>query len=96
LKIKKLKLHSFRCFKEYELELDDRFTLLIGDNGSGKTAILDGLAVAVGAFLLEIPGIKSTDKRHISRDDIRYEELTMGQTVIKEIEDVTIVNTVSD
>jgi len=90
VKIKKLKLHSFRCFKEYELELDDRFTLLIGDNGSGKTAILDGLAVAVGAFLLKIPGIRSTDNRHISRDDIRYEELTMGQTVIKETEDVTI------
>lgn len=90
MKIKKLKLCNFRCFKEYELELDDRFTLLIGDNGSGKTAILDGLSVAVGAFLLEIPGIRSTDKRHISRDDIRYEELTMGQTVIKETEDVTI------
>jgi len=94
VKIKQLKLHNFRCFKEYELELDDRFTLLIGNNGSGKTAILDGLSVALGAFLLEIPGIRYTDKRHISRDDIRYEELTMGQTVIKEIEDVTIVNTI--
>ena len=94
MKIKQLKLHNFRCFKEYELELDERFNLLTGDNGSGKTAILDGLSVAVGAFLLEIPGIRATDKRHISRDDIRYEELTMGQTVIKEIEDVTIVNTI--
>jgi len=87
MKINELELHNFRCFKEYVLALSDhRFMLLIGDNGSGKTAILDALAVAVGGFLLAIPNIKSSDKRHISNDDVRYEELTLGQTVIKEVE----------
>ena len=81
MKIKKLQLYNFRCFEQYELMFSDhRFTLLIGDNGSGKTAILDALAVAVGGFLLAIPDIKPSDKRHISRDDVRYKELTMGQT----------------
>lgn len=51
MKIKKIKLHNFRCFKEYELGLSDRFTLLIGDNGSGKTAVLDALASTVSEFL---------------------------------------------
>ena len=89
MKINKLELHNFRCFKEYELMLSDRFTLLIGDNGSGKTAVLEGLAVATGGFLLGIPEIKSTDKRHISRDDIPYKEMIFGQTPIKEIENNT-------
>ena len=87
MKIKKLELHNFRCFKEYKLEFSDRFTLLIGDNGSGKTAVLDALAVAAGGFLLGISEIKSCDKRHIFNDDIRHTVLEMGQTVIKEIED---------
>ncbi len=36
-----------------------------------------------------IPEIKSTDKRHISRDDIPYKEMIFGQTPIKEIENNT-------
>ncbi len=84
MKINQLALQNFRCFEEYELKLGNRFTLLIGDNGSGKTAILDALAIAAGAFLLGVPDILASDKLHISRDDVRYEELTMGQTAIKE------------
>jgi len=84
MKINKLQLINFRFFKHYQLNLTDRVTLLIGDNGSGKTAILDALAIAAGGFLLAIPDIKTADKRNISRNDVRYETLTLGQTAIKE------------
>lgn len=84
MKINKLELNNFRCFEQFELEFADRFTLLIGDNGSGKTAVLDGLAIAVGTFLLPIPNINSKDKRYFSADDGFYEELIMGQIAIKE------------
>ncbi|WP_064024899.1 AAA family ATPase [Methylomonas koyamae] len=89
MKINKLELYNFRCFKDYSLDLSNyRFSLLIGENGSGKSAILDALAVAVGSFLLTIPNIKSTDKRHISKDDVRYEELVFGQAIVKEEADL--------
>ncbi|WP_426992837.1 AAA family ATPase [Methylomonas sp. CM2] len=91
MKINKLELINFRCFKEYELKLSDRFTLLIGDNGSGKTAILDSIAIATGSFLLGIPDLRPNEKRHISRDDVRYKTLTMGQTPVKETEYQTMV-----
>ena len=52
MRINKLDLVNFRCFEKYEITLSDRLTLLIGDNGSGKTAILDGLAIAAGAFFI--------------------------------------------
>lgn len=86
MKINRLELHNFRCFKEYELELSDsdRFTLLIGDNGSGKTAIIDALAIAVGRFLLHIPNIQAGDKSHFSDDDAHYELIKSGQNIIKE------------
>jgi predicted ATP-binding protein involved in virulence len=91
MKITKLELKNFRCFEQYELNLLDRFNLLIGDNGSGKTAVLDALAISAGSFLLGIIDILSKDKRHITKNDIRYEQLEMGQTVIKEVEEVTII-----
>jgi predicted ATP-binding protein involved in virulence len=87
MKINALKLQEFRCFEEYQLEFSGRFTLLIGDNGSGKTAVLDALAIAAGGYLLGIPGIRPNEKRHISRDDVRYKELTMGQAAIRETDE---------
>ena len=82
MKINKLKLENFRCFKEYELTLSDRFTLLIGDNGSGKTAVLDAIALAISKFLEGF--LVPTDLRSISDDDTHYEFFSMGQAPIKE------------
>lgn len=92
MKIKYLKLYEFRCFANYELELVDRFNLIIGDNGSGKTAILDALSIAGGGFLLKIPDLRPNEKRHISRDDMRYKEFTLGQTAIRETQLQTMVH----
>ncbi len=82
MKIKRIELQNFRCFKEYELAFSERFTLLIGDNGSGKTAVLDALALAISKFLEGF--LVPTDLRSISDDDAHYESFSMGQTPIKE------------
>lgn len=84
MKINQLELLNFRCFESYKLNPADRFTLLIGDNGSGKTALLEALVVAVGEYISAIPDAKPSDKRQISRDDLRYKKLKFGQTIIKE------------
>jgi len=84
MKINKLELMDFRCFERYELTLGDRLTLLIGDNGSGKTAILDAIAISMGNFLFEISKVKANDTPRMSLSDMRYEEFTMGQTALKE------------
>jgi len=39
----KLKLQNFRCFKQKELVLDAPVILIEGDNGSGKTSVLEAL-----------------------------------------------------
>lgn len=41
--LKKIYLQNFKCFEEIELEFPNRFTVLIGDNGSGKTSLLEGI-----------------------------------------------------
>lgn len=67
MKINKLDLKNFRGFDSRELTFNDQFTVLIGDNGSGKTAVLEGVAIALGAFLSGFSGIKS---RYIKKEEI--------------------------
>lgn len=49
---------NFRSIESLSLTLGRRLTLLLGENGSGKTAILDAIAVGLGAILTHLPGVK--------------------------------------
>lgn len=67
MKIEKLKIKNFKNFREKVFEFNEQFTVLIGENGSGKTSSLDALAVATGAFL---EGIDGVSKRFIDKDEV--------------------------
>jgi predicted ATP-binding protein involved in virulence len=52
MKIKKLHLKDFRLFRELEVEFtNDHLTVLIGGNGSGKSAVLDALASWLSRYI---------------------------------------------
>jgi predicted ATP-binding protein involved in virulence len=68
MKIHKLRLKNFRGFEEKIFNFHPHFNVIIGVNGTGKTAILEGLCVAVGSFFL---GNDYAENRHIQNDDIR-------------------------
>jgi predicted ATP-binding protein involved in virulence len=51
MKLNSLKLENFRCFKSIKIDFDEQLTVLVAENGAGKTAILDGIAVALGTFM---------------------------------------------
>ncbi|MBD3273597.1 DNA replication and repair protein RecF [Candidatus Dependentiae bacterium] len=44
--INELKLKNFRCFSDFKLNFEDKFVVLEGNNGSGKTTILEALYYA--------------------------------------------------
>lgn len=44
MKVKSLKFTNYRALCDVHLDLDDRMTVLAGLNGTGKSAVLDGLA----------------------------------------------------
>ena len=49
--LKSITLENFRCFDELHLELHPRLTVLVADNGGGKTSVLDAVAVGLSAVL---------------------------------------------
>lgn len=57
MKLKRLKLENFRAKETCTLEFGERLTLLIGINGSGKTTILDGIAIGLGPILTYLPNL---------------------------------------
>ncbi len=57
MRIDRLQIENFKKFeKTTSFELHPQFTLLVGDNGSGKTSMLDALAVALGLWHKAAPG----------------------------------------
>lgn len=59
MRIDNIKIQNFRGYKDLNVDLNPDFNLVIGDNGSGKTAILEALTVAIGSFFLGIRGVYS-------------------------------------
>jgi predicted ATP-binding protein involved in virulence len=67
--LKKVSVTNFRCFKEISVELHPHLNVFVGNNGNGKTAILDAVAIGLSrviTLLSKFRGVslKETD-RHI-------------------------------
>jgi predicted ATP-binding protein involved in virulence len=50
MRIDSIQIDNFRGIEHLDLTFDPRFTLLVGDNGSGKTSILSAVSVALGIW----------------------------------------------
>lgn len=57
--IKKLKLVNFKCFEDFEIDFHDKLTVIIGGNGTGKTSILEGAAIALSSMFAKMNGVVS-------------------------------------
>jgi predicted ATP-binding protein involved in virulence len=70
MKLKRLSVMNFRAFENLEIEFGDKLTLLVGENGSGKTSVLDSIAVGLGSVLSLLPEVNGISFR---KGDIKQE-----------------------
>ena len=52
MRIDVLELRNFRNFEARQFRFKPQFNLVVGDNGSGKTALLDAVAIAAGGLFI--------------------------------------------
>jgi predicted ATP-binding protein involved in virulence len=72
VKLKNVSLENFRSKASSCLELGSRLTLLIGENGTGKTTFLDAIAIALGEILTYLPEVKGINFK--TRGDIHQQD----------------------
>lgn len=68
MKLKSVSIENFKGIAKCNLHFEEGFNLLIGDNGHGKTSILEAISVCLGGFIAGIEDIKT---KHFTTDEIR-------------------------
>lgn len=92
MRLNQIHIKNFRCFERLSVEFGKRLTVIIAENGAGKTAILDAIAIGFGRYLTKLPGItglssKTTDLR-VVHDERRAPFMVLGWEVMTRDEQV--------
>lgn len=95
--IQSITLKNFRCFEKLSLDLHPRLNVFLGENGAGKSAVLNALQLLLGRLTVymlgsvsPVPNIGQADILH-ERNEAKIEisvawngELSWSMTAIKE------------
>lgn len=82
MRIDRLVIENFKKYAHQSFELHPQFTLFVGENGAGKTTVLDALAVAASVWLEEPPDSSLVNsRRNITPSEIRIEPELRGDRI---------------
>jgi AAA domain len=81
LRLDRLKLTNFRCFTECEIDLHPKLTVLVAENGRGKTALLDAIGIALALFVDTLAGLGQS--HGFERSDVHRARGADGKTAPK-------------
>lgn len=86
--INNITIDNFRGFEHKFFELDPKMNVILGDNTTGKTTLLQAVQIALGAFLQEmtfLPGGKGYSRNFRPTDHVKiYSESSKGFIPIKQ------------
>ena len=68
--LKEITVSNYKAIREMSIGFQQGVNLLIGDNGVGKTSVLEAITVAFGDF---INGMSGVAKKGISSNDVRMD-----------------------
>ena len=85
MKLKQVELTNFRCFNDVKIQLHPKLTVFVGNNGAGKSAILDGIAIGLAPILSYLPEVTGYSFKD---SDLRKEELKKASYMRVQIQTV--------
>ena len=71
-------LHNFRCFDELNIHFNPRLSVIVGNNASGKSTILEAAAIAAGTLTAAMDGLTNYG---IKKSDAHYKYFNMGSVI---------------
>ena len=69
MKLKSIKLRNFRFFKNLQLDFHKQLTVISGGCASGKSTVLDAVAISAGIFPSSFDGMSNYE---IKKEDVRF------------------------
>ncbi len=76
MNIQQIQIKNFRCFEDLTVNLNPDVNIFVGNNGSGKSAVLDAIAAGMYAYVIELqhavdPDFATTHKPIIFQRDLQ-------------------------
>lgn len=78
MKIDNIQIKNYRKFEKMVIDFNPRMNVIIGNNGVGKTSILDALSIGIGSIFL---GIETNPSPGIKKEDVRFVSRKIGSTI---------------
>jgi len=91
MKLSKMHLENFRKYESASFSFHKQFTVLIGENGAGKTTILDAAVIMLGTYFQGSKIKIRTSSNTIQKDDTRVVMRKKGdQTFAESLNEATL------
>lgn len=81
MRLSKISISNFRCFSDISLDFDGNMTIIVGNNGSGKSALLSAISIGIGGFLAGLDGVTGS---YIDKADVRHIPYKQRQGTVNE------------
>ena len=79
--INKIRLVNFRGMEDLTVEFKKGINIIIGNNGSGKTLLLNGICIALGSLFPPVYFNDIKVYRQIQEEDVRVTSISVGDTI---------------
>ena len=76
--LKSISLRNFRCFSDLEIQFPRKLTVIVGENGAGKSTILEAASIAVGTLTAAMEGLTNYG---IKKSDAHYKYFEVGSVI---------------
>lgn len=76
--LKSMVLRNFRCFVDLEVNFNNRLTVIVGNNGAGKSTILEAATIAAGTLTAAMDGLTNYG---IKKSDAHYKCFDLGSSI---------------